>query len=279
MNRQKKQYRREDLEKLTSPQLDAILCAELEKECADRNMILGILEILDEREKDAPLPKSLKVTEEKIRCEAWNEGFNKGKKAGRKPMRKLASVAIAAMLILVFGVITPQALGAENIFTLIGMWTADFFAFDKPETMPEGEMLQEPYAFRTDNPGLQQLYDTVTELGINKRVVPQWLPEGYELVELKVDGTERREKICACFSNGSQEMIISIRQLLQTPDFNYFKDETDVEIHECDGVLHYIIENEELTKAVWNVADMECYIRTEGEDYLHQIIDSIYSGV
>ena len=278
MNRQKEQYRREDLEKLTSPQLDAILCAELEKKCADRNLILGILEILDEREKDAPLPKSLKVTEEKIRCEAWNEGFNKGREVGRKPVRKLASVAIAAMLILVFGVITPQALGAENIFTLIGRWTADFFAFDEPETMPEGEMLQEPYAFRTDNPGLQQLYDTVAELGITQRVVPQWLPEGYELECIQVERLPNTKKVYASFGNGSEEIIVSIRQLLQTPDFNYFKDETAVEIHECGGVLHYIMGNESVIKAVWSTADIECAIRTAEQGMLYPIIDSVYNG-
>ena len=276
MNRQKEQYRREDLEKLTSPQLDAILCAELEKKCADRNLILGILEILDEREKNAPLPKSLKVTEEKIRCEAWNEGFNKGKEAGRKPMRKLASVAIAAMLILVFGVITPQALGAENIFTLIGRWTADFFAFDEPETMPEGKMLQEPYAFRTDNPGLQQLYDTVTELGITQRVVPQWLPVGYELEDIKVEPLQDCIKVCACFANGSQEIIITIRELFHTPQFNYFKDETDVEIHECGGVLHYIMGNESVTQAVWCTKNVEClFYMTDRFDLCH-ILNSIY---
>ena len=276
MNRQKEQYRREDLEKLTSPQLDAILCAELEKKCADRNLILGILEILDEREKDAPLPKSLKVTEEKIRCEAWNEGFNKGKEASRKPMRKLASVAIAAMLILVFGVITPQALGAENIFTLIGRWTADFFAFDEPETMPEGEMLQEPYAFRTDNPGLQRLHDTVTELGITQRVVPQWLPVGYELEYIQVEQLPDSVKVHACFINGSQEIIITIRDLLEIPKFSYFKDETAVEMHECGGVLHYIMRNENVTNAVWCIDGVECQLRVGKED-IYQIIKSVHN--
>ena len=274
--KEKEQYRREELEKLSSQQLDDVLCAELGKECPDRNVVLGILEILESREKDMPLPEYPVASEARIRYEAWNDGFNKGREASRKSMRKLAGVAIAAVLVLVFGVITPQALGAENIFTLIGRWTAAFFAFDEPETMPERAVFQPPYVFRTDNPGLQQLYDTVTELGITQRVVPQWLPEGYELKDLEVDRTQKRVKVHAGFTNGSQEIIISIRGLLNNFSPSYFKDETDVEIHECGGVLHYIMGNEEITNVAWHIDDIECQIHIGKED-IYQIIKSVYN--
>lgn len=274
--KEKEQYRREELEKLSSQQLDDVLCAELGKECPDRNVVLGILEILESREKDMPLPEYPVASEARIRYEAWNDGFNKGRDASRKPMRKLAGVAIAAVLILVFGVITPQALGAENIFTLIGRWTAAFFAFDEPETMPERAVPQESYVFRTDNPGLQELYDTVTGLGITQRVVPQWLPDGYELVELKVDGSQKRMKVYARFTSESQEITISIRGLLDGFSPNYFKDETDVETVECGGLLHYIMGNEGVTQVVWHTGSVEClFYMTDGSD-LYQILGSTY---
>ena len=274
--KEKEQYRREELEKLSSQQLDDVLCAELGKECPDRNVVLGILEILESREKDMPLPEYPVASEARIRYEAWNDGFNKGREASRKSMRKLAGVAIAAVLVLVFGVITPQALGAENIFTLIGRWTAAFFAFDEPETMPERAVSQPPYVFRTDNPGLQELYDTVTELGITQRVVPQWLPDGYELIDLKVDRTQKRAKIYACFANGSQEIIISIRGLLNSFSPSYFKDETDVVIYECGGVLHYIMGNENIRNVAWHSDNVECQIHVLKED-IYQIIESVYN--
>ena len=275
--KEKEQYRREELEKLSSQQLDDVLCAELGQECPDRNVVLGILKILESREKDMPLPEYPVASEARIRYEAWNEGFNKGRESTRKPMRKLAGVAIAAVLILVFGVITPQALGAENIFTLIGRWTAAFFAFDEPETMPERAVSQPPYVFRTDNPGLQQLYDTVTELGITQRVVPQWLPEGYELEQIKVERPHDCVKIYACFVDGTQEISIAIRILKAAFDASYFKDETDVEIYECGGVLHYLMGNESISKVVWNSANTECVIRAKDNGVLNQIIESVYN--
>ena len=274
--KEKELYRREDLEKMSSQQLDDVLCAELGKECPDRNVVLGILEILDSREADAPLPEVPVAREARIRYEAWNEGFNKGREASRKPVRKLAGVAIAAVLILVFGVITPQALGAENIFTLIGRWTASFFAFDKPETMPERAASQAPYVFRTDNPGLQQLYDTVTEQGITQRVVPQWLPDGYELDKIKVERPENCVKVYACFVCGSQEISITIRIRLSDFNISYHKDETDVEIYECGGVWHYIMGNESDVHIAWCTESVECLLCTASTSNLHDIIESVY---
>ena len=275
--KEKEQYRREELEKLSSQQLDDVLCAELGKECPDRNVVLGILEILESREKDMPLPEYPVASEARIRYEAWNDGFNKGRESTRKPMRKLAGVAIAAVLVLVFGVITPQALGAENIFTLIGRWTAAFFAFDEPETMPERAVSQPPYVFRTDNPGLQKLYDTVTELGITQRVVPQWLPEGYELKVIKVSSIQEKMRVHACFTDGTAELTITIWIHSNGRGAQYTKDELNALPYECGGVVHYFMSNAEIAKAVWATSSLECMIYIDGDNYLRAIIQSIYS--
>lgn len=273
--KEKEQYRREELEKLSSQQLDEVLCAELGKECADKNVVLGILEILESREKDMPLPEYPVASEARIRYEAWNEGASFEREVRPKKKPWIANAAVIALVLLMFSTMAPKALGAENIFDLFARWTESIFAFfghDSEETTaPELE-----YEFRTDNPGLQELYDTVTELGITQPVVPQWLPEGYELTELKVDKTQGRAKIHACFTSGAQEILVTVRVLVDSFDYGYHKDRTDVELHECGGVQHYIMWNDSLIKAVWNVEKAECSICTEQLSGLYQIINSIY---
>ena len=275
--KEKEQYRREELEKMTSQQLDDVLCTELGKECPDRNVVLGILEILEEREADAPLPEDPKVIEAKAFYRGWDEGASFERKNKAKKKHWIANAAVIALVLLMFTTMAPKALGAENLFDLFARWTESIFAFfghsSAETTAPELE-----YEFRTDNPGLQELYDTVTELGITQRVVPQWLPEGYELERIKVDRTRDCVKIHACFVLESQEISISIRLLVDSFDAGYFKDETNVEIFECGGVLHYIMGNESVSQAAWCIENIECLLHITYRPELQQIIESVYNG-
>ena len=238
--------------------------------------ILGILEILEEREADAPLPEDPKVIEAKAFYRGWNEGASFERKNKAKKKHWIANAAVIALVLLMFTTMAPKALGAENLFDLFARWTESIFAFfghsSAETTAPELE-----YEFRTDNPGLQELYDTVTEIGITQPVVPKWLPEGYELKVIKVSSIQEEMRVHACFTDGTAELTITIWVHSSEMIKQYTKDKANAQPYECGGVVHYIMSNAEIAKAVWATSSLECMIYIDGDNYLRAIIQSIYS--
>ena len=92
---------------------------------------------LQETRKDPPAPEHPRV---------WQKRF----------------AMVAAVLCLVF-LVFPIASDAPFIQKLVAKWNEGFFWIDIPATSATP---QNDYTFQIDNPGLQQLYDAVTELGI-----------------------------------------------------------------------------------------------------------------
>ena len=167
--------KRETLAQMPMEQLEELLQGELRKQYPDEDTVKGIMEELEIRDKDVPVPEHI--------VQAWNDMQmnTKPKKtqAKRKPRKHtwLTWVAASAAVFCMLLVTVPQALGAENIFTAIARWTDRIFSFDpiKPPYV---------YAFQTDNPDLQTVYEEITGYGIDQPVVPMWLPEGYQLSEI-----------------------------------------------------------------------------------------------
>ena len=175
-------FRREELEKLSTPELDMVLRSELDSDTPQRETVLFVLSILEDRDSSNPgnRPEGAE--------EAWERLLNRSQysenskpKFGRKLPKWFAGVAAAAVVALVLSVVVPQAVGAENIFQIIGRWTRDIFNLSDG-TEPQ---VHDEYVFQTDHEGLQQLYDAVVAQGITDPVVPRWLPEGCDLMELR----------------------------------------------------------------------------------------------
>lgn len=273
MKEKKLTFHREELEKLSTPELDKILCAELDSDDPERDTVLFVLSILEDRDTENS-PERPEGAEE-----AWNRLFEKrtATESSESPkvhkplkLRRWAGVmgAIAAVLVLVFAI--PQAVGAENIFQIIARWSKDLFGFSDSTQSAQNE-----YVFETDNEGLQQLYEAVTAQGITDPVVPTWLPEGYELEELRVfpDNT----KIHARFSAGDRYLQISIEPYNDILANKYPKDDDSIHPLELDNQEYHIMPNDETWKAIWNTEKVECSITTnDTEENLTAILKSIH---
>ena len=269
-----KTFHREELEKLPSDVLDRMLHEELGEETKDAELILALMRILEEREADMLKPDV---------DEAWQtfvERYNtkietEPATSKKKPCRWLGIVAaaIAVFFALSFGI--PKASGYDNLFKLIASWTDDFFTLSDPDNMPT----EEPYVFKTDNPGLQQVYDAVVGIGITEPVVPMWIPEGYELTELRTipfaDGT----KVYARFANGQKELSLMYKLYYIHQSFQAPKDEKMAMEYEIEGVSYHFIPNAECFAVTWKNKNVECLLTSElNEDVIKTIILSISGG-
>ena len=150
----------------------------LSKEQKDIALIHSLLEQLKAKSPVLPTVTQEEADEVQLRLQEARMDPPAPERSRVWQKRFAMAAAVLCLVLLVF----PIASGTPFIQKLVAKWNEDFFWIETPGTPVE---LPEDYAFQTDNPGLQQLYDAVTELGITAPVVPMWLPEGFDLVLLK----------------------------------------------------------------------------------------------
>lgn len=269
-----KTFQREELEKLPSEQLDRMLHEELSKDIKDAKLILALSQILEEREPDMPNPNVQEAWQTFV--ERYNTEIVEAPAQQKKsPYRWIGGLAaaIAIFFLVSFGI--PKVAGYDNIIKLIASWTDDFFYLSAPDEPP----VQNEYVFETDHPGLQQVYDAVVELGITDPVVPTWLPEGYELVELTEFPTEDGEKLHATFMRLDDDLVLYFRTSYNPVRSGFPKDKCDVESVEIGGHSVSLYSNNEKTVAIWRVGSIECFLScAEEKSTTVSIVKSIYYG-
>lgn len=261
---------RRELEQLPTPDLEAMLHTELEKQTPDDEVVLLILHILEAREPDLPLqltPRERKAFE-----------YYRHRVGGRKRKGILfphwLSVAASVVLVLTLLVaVVPQQAEAETFWEMLTSWSDKILEFFSP-----GERgAQMEYEFKTDHPGLQQVHDAVVEMGVTGPAVPMWIPDGYELVDCEKDESRFGKCITAVFFNGYNDMVIEITMYDSNIPHKYYKSDSNPEIKEMNGQKYWIFRNADRWTAVWNRENIECVIALDcQEDELQKILKSIY---
>ena len=255
-------------QQMPTEELDQILQAELAKEHPNEEVVLPILRELEEREKDIPVentPEALEILEKLSK-------HNTSSKQSIHKRKWLAGVAAAAAVVCIVVMTMSPTAQAESLFDILVRWTSSIFEFIDPDkSYPSADS-----DFTTDNPGLQQLYDKVTELGVTELVVPMWLPDGFELSELQVSPAPGGTRVHGKFEIGSDMILITYR--ISTDITTKFeKEDASVEVYDYADISHFILENDENISVTWTVNGVECLLNAniEKED-LYSIIKSIY---
>lgn len=259
-----------DLEYLSSEQLDEILQEETAKHVPDDDLVLKILRILQEREKDDPV----KLTPQEIAAlNRYREKVSRRKKR-RLPLQRwftaAASVAIVAGLLVS---VVPQKAEAETFWEMLQRLSDRVIEFfDRDDVFYDDK-----YVFKTDNEGLQQVYDAVLELGVTEPVVPMWLPDGYELIECYNKRTPALYGIGAVFAYDKSDLVYKLNIYEGEPAHQYYKDDSHYESYEKNGTIFNIARNIDNWVVVWSKENIECTITVDcHEDALRRILESIY---
>lgn len=259
------------LKEMSSEQLSRLIQEETSKESPNDELVLMVLDILEDREKDNPMKLGPKGKAAWIKYQAKARARQRETVLLWKPLMQVASVLVAVALL--FALLPTQA-NAETWWELLARWTDDFFSFFNPN---ESEKLEDEYAFHSDNEGLQQIYRAVVELGIAEPVVPMWLPIEFKLVSLETGNTPAYDFVTAVFSDNSSACSIRVNLLHQEKMNHYFKNDTEVIIYEQHGVIFNIMCNENNYAVIWTIDNIECSIFIDcQEDVLYEILESIY---
>lgn len=256
------------IEQMSTEQLDEMLQHELEKESVDESAIRLIMEVLEKRDQDVPVAINPQVVD------AWEKYQTRASVQSRAkrgwPVRIVAAVAVVMALALA----VPQSAEAESLWERLSRWTDSVFEFFSPGD----EVTDEEYTFKTNNPGLQQVYDTVTAMGITDPVVPMWLPDGYSLLQCEAVETRSKAFVYARFENGNNIIILDLGIRDAESPRQYSKDEENAIKYEILDIEHAILHNEAWWTAAWTRDRLECAIAIDcHEETLYKILKSIYT--
>ena len=180
-------------------------------------------------------------------------------------------VAAAAIVVLILsGSITARSFGFD-LWGVIVRWTQETFHFGY---VSNSGGLIEP---KKDNAlvfsGLRSALETYE---VTARLVPTWIPDGYEEASVRTFDTPRQRQFFGNYQSGENTIKIWICDYLDAEPTQIEQSDGIIEVYEANGIEYYIIENNGELRAAWVKDSFECYILghlSVGE--LKNMIDSI----
>lgn len=183
-------------------------------------------------------------------------------------------VAAAAMIVLVFGMsLTANAFGID-LWDIVVKWTQETFYFDNPgQTSEAGEPEVED---STPYPGLQTMLE---QHNVEAAIVPSWIPEGYEEVDVKTFETPKQRQFVSLYQNGAEEMKIWIADYLDGSPVQIEQSDTVLEVYVSGGIEYFIFSDINQIRVAWIRDSFECCITGPlSIEEMKIMIDSIEKG-
>ena len=182
-------------------------------------------------------------------------------------VRRLAATAAVIAILLVGSSVTARAFGF-NLWKTVIQWTQETFHFGSWGDAASASKLQ----FDSFQAALQESNVTIS-------LVPTWIPDGYELTDIKTERSPLKKIYTAIYTNGEQNIRITIRDYLDKSPLYVEQSDGLTEEYQVSGRTYYLLENNQQVQAVWIVDSYECYIFGNITiDELKTMLNSIEEG-
>jgi len=218
------------------------------------------------------LPFVEEVPEEEKKKEQASVAAPKSKRHFRGFYR-YAAAAAAVLIFMLVGSAVSYALGYD-IFGAISTWTKDTFNFYYNDEAQEitAEML-------SDVENIFELKDLLEEHGVTEKIIPTYIPEGYEQVKVDIGdiGGENWSYLDVYErENNIKQLCISV---VTVYDGGYEKDPQTPEIYVVNGIEHFIMSNMDNYYTTWTDGKFCISIfGLDSREELVKMIDSVYGG-
>lgn len=211
------------------------------------------------------------------------EDIDKIPSAACKPKRRsirlfIRAATIAALTIatIFVGSLTAYAFGYD-LWGAVAQWTKSTFGFES-----SSEEQSQQAADKEVPPQLDELYRLMSNDGLSGTLLPGYIPEGYETVDVQYDKMASYIDYWCQLEKGQDQIMLSYTLYLD-PDSSfireYEKDMADPEVYTSGGVSYYIMTNMGSYLVAWTSENVECSIAgMTTYDETIKVIDSIAGG-
>lgn len=186
------------------------------------------------------------------------------------PFRRIA--AVAASLVLVFSLsVTANAFSFLDVWDAVVTWAQETFSFSM------GVEVSEPKT--EDDFEYESLKDLLSKHNQNPDIVPTWIPEKYQLTDLRFEASPVQETFLAVYHCGDEVLKISVQSYLSQHPEQIEMSENYSETYVHSGIEYYLFSNNNQHQAAWMVESYECYISGDvSADEMKIMINSIVKG-
>lgn len=197
--------------------------------------------------------------------------------------RGLRTIQIAAILAALLMLVTmATAAAGYDIWKMLAEWTAENIAL----TPWQIEYANPDDLHIPEGPGeYADIQEALTDYGINRPLIPRYLPDGFAAEQLIVDKETNPNHIVFLESYHRETDYIIIQAVIHLDNENekpivveeFFKDEGEPVPYEAGGITHLLTTNGGRPSALWANGPAECSITSDiTMEELKQMIDSIY---
>lgn len=260
---------------MSTEELEAILGADflLDSDGADPELVEYILEVITERD-------ALSIRENVVTAQEGWERFSEGYlrdpeererkhgHGGSRLARRAAGLAAVFAGLLVLGSAGAYAAGIDVLQAIAG-WTQETFTFVRPgEPGTEGVPQQ-----------LAGLAEELERQGVTEKVIPGYLPEGYELVSEEYytneDSINFNSTLCKQNSTIGFSYVLHYKEISEIDYGKFQKDNGHPETFLHNNIKYYLFLNTEESVVVWSNGRIEGLITGLPESEIEKVIKSI----
>lgn len=269
---------------MTDGELEAILRSDaqnIEGEESDTEMLLYVMEVLAERNKTTTSTnKSAKEAFETFKQYYMPETDDQPAHTYEPMKRKMVvsiiplwlrrmSMVAAVVVIIMLGATTVNAFGGD-FWEIVVQWTQETFhlgSANSTETMAPAVDDEREFG------SLQEVLDLEK---ITTPLVPTWIPEGYEFIEVKVEESPIQKKYIAVYQYGENQLKIQIKKYFDDDPQQVEQSEDLVEVYDRAGISFFIFRDYDQLRVVWINDGYECYISGRiGAEEIKKMINSV----
>lgn len=268
---------------MSTEELEEILrldCEADDGQESDTELLFYVMGVLAERKKNSN-------TQEITAQQAW-ESFRsnyltsedeastpapkESKQFTRPWLRRM--VAAAAVIAILVGIpLTVSAFGWEDIWNAVATWAKETFSFVTGDS--QGDSAPNPE--NTDK--YTSLQEALAETNREVDIIPTWIPEDYELIDITIGESPKQKTYNAFYSKGETPLSIYVQVFLTDDPGKIEIGEEPIEVYEASGVEYYIFENVDQMQIIWRKDSYECCISCElTMEEIKMMIDSVGKG-
>lgn len=242
---------------------------------SDGELLLYVMEVLAHRKRNSDNPG-------KTAQQAWEsfekhylpkkEAQSESKKALPGLRRCIAAVAAAALLLTI--PLTASALSWNEIWNAVATWAKETFSF---VSQPDATQATEPSPTNFD--GYESLQQALAETNRGNELVPTWIPDRYNLLDITVDENPVRKSYVAMYMGENGMLMITVQSHIGSDPERIEISEDLLETYKVSEIDYYIFSNVDQLRAVWINGSYECNISGNlTVEEMKQMIDSIGKG-